>query len=250
MKYRDLTVLDLPDGSRLLVACDASGAIGPKELDVVSVPGYVVGRFIARTPLMEVVAAGGRPVVLINNCCVEPSPTGAELLRGVRDEAQLVGLGDNAITGSFEKNVPVAQTALGVTVLAVSERPLGRAAAGDLVIALGYPKVGNEISSLEDPEILDLPTLIAVARNPQIHDVLPVGSRGIASEMETMAQSAGLVVEHLPAEPGWDLTKSAGPSTCCLLAVPPGVFPAVALTLPRPWAVVGRLLEPSGSQER
>jgi len=246
MKYRDLTLLDLPGGTRLLVACDASGAIGPKEMDAVSVPGYVVGRFIARTPLMEVVAAGGRPVALINNCCVEPSPTGAELLRGVRDEARLAGLGDDAITGSFEKNVPVAQTGLGVTVLAVAERPLGRAAAGDLVIALGYPKVGHEVS-LEDPEILDLPTLLAVARNPLIHDVLPVGSRGIASEMQTMAESAGLVVEPLPPEPGWDLTKSAGPSTCCLLAVPPGVFPAVALTLTRPWAVVGRLLAPSES---
>lgn len=240
MKHRDLVVLDLPGGTRLLIACDSSGGIGPKEQDAVSVPAYVVGRFIARVPLMEVVAAGGRPLVLVDNCCVEPSPTGEEILRGVRDEARLVGLGDDAITGSFEKNIPVVQTGLGVTVVAVAKRPLGAAADGDMVIALGLPKVGHEVR-LDDPDILDLPTLIAVSQNPHIHDVLPVGSRGIAAELETMAESADLRAEIFPPEPGWDLAKSAGPATCCLLAVPPNVFPALAVTLTRPWAVVGKL---------
>lgn len=240
MKHRDLTLLDLPGGARLLVACDASGGIGPKPQDVVSFPAYGVGRFIARVPLMEAVAAGGRPVALVNNCCVEPDPTGMELLRGIRDEARLAGLDDGAITGSFEKNIPVVQTGLGVTVLALAERPLGKAAAGDLVVALGYPKVGPEVT-LDDPEIVDLPEVISLARNPVVHDILPVGSRGIARELGDLAGSAGLEAELYPAEPGWDLSKSAGPSTCCLFAVPPHVLPALALTLSRPWAVVGRL---------
>jgi len=240
MRHRDLTVLDLPGGPRMLVACDAAGGIGPKEQDAVSVPAYVLGRLSARVALMEVIAGGGRPLVLVNNCCVEPEPTGREILRGVLDEAALAGLAPGAVTGSFEKNIATVQTGLGITVLAVSERPFGRAAAGDLVVAVGRPRVGTAVS-LNDPDIVDLPLVIALTRDPHIHDVLPVGSRGIAGELADMAASAGLRAEALPPEPGWDLTGSAGPSTTCLVAVAPSTLPALALVLDRPWTLVGRL---------
>lgn len=240
MKHRDLTVIDLPgEPAQLLIACDALGGIGPKAGDAVTVPAYVVGRFGARVALMEVIAAGGRPVALVDNCCVEPEPTGAELRRGVEDEAAAVGLTPRAVTGSFEKNVPTCQTALGITALAVRERPPTRAASGDLVVAVGLPKVGSEVT-LDDPEIADLPLIRRLAEVPQIHELLPVGSRGIAAEAAEMAATAGLLLELLPSEPGWNVTKSAGPSTCCLAAIAPGLLPALAITLDRPWAVVGR----------
>jgi len=239
-KRRDLTVLDLPEGDRVLIACDAAGGIGPKEMDRVQVPGYVLGRFTARVALMEVIAGGGRPVALVNACSVEPDPTGREIMRGVLDEAALAGLGPDAVTGSFEKNVSTVQTGLGVTALALSEGPFRSPAAGDLVVAVGRPKVGPEVS-LEDPEIADLPTVARLAREPAIHDVLPVGSRGIAGELRDLAATAGLSPELLAPEPGWDLEKSAGPGTCCLVAVAPSALPALALTLAQPWAVVARL---------
>lgn len=240
MKHRDLTLLELPGGQRLLVAVDAAGGIGPKAGDAVKVPAYVLGRFTARVALMELVAAGGRPVLLVNNCCVEPEPTGAELLRGVLDEAALAGLNPDAVTGSFEKNVPTTQTALGVTAMALSHSSLRRAQAGDLVVAVGLPKVGPEVR-LDDPDIADLPLVTSLAAQSEVHDLLPVGSRGIAAEAAALAESAGLTCELLPAEPGWDLAKSAGPATCCLVALGPAALPALALTLDRPWALVARL---------
>lgn len=235
-----MTMMDLAGGGRLLVACDAAGAVGDKPLDAVRVPPYVVGRFTARVALMEVVAAGGRPLLLVNNCCVEPEPTGRDLLRGIRDEAILAGLGPEAVTGSFEKNLPTSQTALGVTAIAQAERPPGRAAPGDLVVAVGQPKVGREVR-LDDPDIADLPLVLNLARDVHIHDLLPAGSRGIAAEAAAMAATAGLELQTMPPEPGWDLAKSAGPSTCVLAAVTPAALAALALTLDRPWSVVGCL---------
>lgn len=240
VRRRDLTVLDLPGGDRLVIACDAAGGIGPKEQDRVRVPGYVLGRFTARVALMEVVAGGGQPVVLVNTCSVEPEPTGREIMRGVLDEAALAGLDRDAVTGSFEKNVTTVQTGIGVTAVALANGPLRNAAPGDLVVAVGRPKVGNEVS-LDDPDIVDLTAVIRLSRDAAIHDLLPVGSRGIAAEVLDLASAAGLVPELLPPEPGWDLEKSAGPSTCCLVAVAPLAFPALALTLTQPWAVVACL---------
>ncbi len=52
-KYRDLTLVTLDEGRVLVVACDSAGGIGPKELDSVKVPGYVLGRFTARVALIR-----------------------------------------------------------------------------------------------------------------------------------------------------------------------------------------------------
>lgn len=238
-RYRDLTILDLPGGDRLLLACDAAGGIGPKPGDAVPVPGYVLGRFTARVALMELIAAGGRPVALTNTCCVEPEPTGQEILWGIREEASQAGLGETQITGSFEKNIPTCQTGLGVTALGLAERPFGQARPGDLIIAVGRPKVGVEVD-LTDPEIADLKLTRRLAVDPLIHDLLPVGSRGIAAEVAVMAPTATL----LEPEEGWDLAKSAGPATCLLAAVSPAAFAALALTLDRPWALVAQVPAP------
>jgi hypothetical protein len=244
MRRRDLTLIDLPGGGRLLVACDAAGGIGPKPFDHVQVPGYILGRFTARVALMEVIAAGGRPILLVNAACVEPDPAGAEILEGILAEAALAGLGPEAITGSFEKNVPTVQTGLGVTALALAEGPLKQAQEGDLVIAIGRPKVGQAVH-LGDPEIADLPLALRLAAEPLVHDLLPVGSRGIAAEAADLAATAGLALEWLaPAAEGWDLTCSAGPATCLLAAIPPRALPALALTLSQPWAPVARLVSP------
>lgn len=241
MKHRDLTMLDLPGGGRLLIACDAAGGIGPKPLDEIQVPGYVLGRFTARVALMEVMAAGGRPVQLVNTACVEPEPTGAEILAGIRQEAALAGIGDEGITGSFEKNICTRQTGLGVTAIGLYDGAPRTARPGDLLLAIGRPKVGPEVY-LEDPEIADLPLVGWLAAQPLVHDILPVGSRGIAAEAADLAQTAGLQLDWLEPEEGWDLTKSAGPATTVLVATPPAALAALALTLVKPWAVLARLI--------
>lgn len=242
MRWRDLTLVDLPCGGRLVIACDAAGGIGPKERDVIRVAGYVIGRFTARVALMELLAAGAQPLHLVNNTCVEPDPTGREILQGICDEAALAGLSADQINGSFEKNIPTVQTGLGVTAIGylAPDRPLRTARPGDLVVAVGRPKVGGEVR-LDDPELPDLPLVRRLAGDPLVHDLLPVGSRGIRAEAEDLAASAGLEVEWAPAEEGFPLGKSAGPVTCLLAAAAPSALQGLALTLTQPWAVVAQL---------
>lgn len=252
----DLTLLPLRGGATLVVAVDSLGAIGPKELDRVKVPGYVVGRFSCRVPLMEVLAVGAEPLLVVNALCVEPEPTGADILAGIRDEAAVAGLDpETMVTGSTEKNIPTAQTALGVTVIALAPTQpggqvvlrWGRCAAGDAVIAVGRPKVGNEVR-LDDVDIADIPTMVAILRFPGAGDVLPVGSGGIRAEARKLARRGGL---DFSLEPGCglDLEASAGPSTCILVSVPAPLEDAFGRhisTTNRPWARVGRLYTPGG----
>lgn len=243
MRWRDLTLVGLSGGGRLVIACDAAGAVGPKERDAVQVPGYVIGRFTARVPLMELIAAGAAPLHLVNNTCVEPEPTGMEILRGIRDEAALAGLGPEQINGSFEKNMPTVQTALGVTAIGFlgAEQPLPQAQRFDVVVAIGRPKVGPEVR-LDDPEIPGIPLVQRLAGESLVHGLLPVGSRGIGPEVADLAACAGLAIDWSPAEAGWELAKSAGPSTCLLAAVAPRALPGLALTLVHPWAVIAQLV--------
>ncbi|UTW69818.1 hypothetical protein KHA80_02285 [Anaerobacillus sp. HL2] len=77
-RYRDLTII--ADGDKkLVIACDSSGAIGPKELDVVKVDANIVGRFISRVVLMEIISVGAKPITLIDTLSVEMNPTGLKL---------------------------------------------------------------------------------------------------------------------------------------------------------------------------
>lgn len=240
MRRRDVTLLDLPGGDRLVIACDAAGGIGPKTLDRIRASGYLLGRLTARVALMEVIAAGGRPIALVDNCCVEPEPTGMEILRGVLDEAALAGLAEDAVTGSFEKNIPVAQTGLGITAIGLLERTPPAARSGDVIVAVGRVKVGAEITP-DDQETADLPLVMRLAADALIHDVLPVGSRGLAAEAAELAATARARLELAPAEEGWDYAKSAGPATSLLVAVAPANLPGLILSLDKPWTIVGRL---------
>lgn len=220
-RYGDVSVLELPSGPRLAVACDSLGAIGPKEHDRVRVPGYVVGRFACRVPLMELLALGAGPFLVVCALCVEPEPAGAEIIRGARDELVAAGLDPAAaLTGSTEKNVPTSQTGVGVTALGiVGDLRWGRGRPGDLVVAVGRPKVGAAVR-LDDPELADIPALKAALACPACGDAVPVGSRGIGAEARDLARRSGCGFVAA-AEPGVaiDLEASAGPATCFLVTV-------------------------------
>ncbi len=218
-KYRDLLLTYLNEETVLVVSCDSSGAVGPKEEDLVEVPGYVLGRLTARVALLEVLAVGAKPFNLVSALCVEPFPLGEEINQGIREELQSLGL-DSAVmmTGSSEKNFPVLQSALGITVIAAA-RPedllIKALQSGDAVLLLGWPKLGMEIPSdySELVEGADLQKLLAC---PQVREIVPVGSRGIAGEIGDLEQIYQLRMFWDSLPPGLDLEKSGGPSTCVL----------------------------------
>lgn len=219
--FRDLTLVFEEGDGVLVIACDSLGGIGPKPYDCVKVPAEVVGKYAGRTPLMEVLASGATPFLLVNNICTEMEPTGEGIIRGIKEELRKAGLSlTTVITGSTEKNVTTCQTALGITVFGRTvkkELKLGKAQKGDLVICIGQPRVGKEVIEREEKNA-DPALIKKLLDTPYVREILPVGSQGILYEGELLARCSGnTFVPDLSA--GVDLKKSAGPATCVLVSV-------------------------------
>lgn len=222
-RRRDVEVIRIGGDQCLVVACDSCGAVGSKELDAVQAPAYVVGRYTARVALFEVLAAGAQPraaSVAISN---EPSPTGDAILHGVRDELSTAGADDIPIAASTEKNMATRQTSVGVTVIGVCgdrELRLGLSRPGDAIYCMGVPKVGHEVGGPEDDRAVQRRHLDALLKREGIHDIIPVGSKGIRWEAGILADAADahLIIET---DPGLDLEKSAGPSSCIVFSCQP-----------------------------
>lgn len=236
-RVRDLLIAD--GGSyRLVIACDSNGAVGNKPHDHLAWPPRDTGFVAAKVPLMEVVAAGAEPFILIDNLCVEMNPTGLEILRGIRDACSVLAR-PPIITGSDETNMPTVQTGLGVTVIGVA-RPealrFGRSRAGDMVYAIGTPlgPVDGKDAFYEETadNVCSLATVVALIGREGVHEVLPVGSKGLAYELGQLAEVAGLVAAALP-EPGIDMKRSGGACAVVIASVAPEHrLPATIGTVP------------------
>jgi hypothetical protein len=224
VRERDLLYVRLTDVDVLVIATDSHGGLGPKPSDTVAVSGWVLGRFAARVPLLEVIAAGATPTVLVDTLSVERDPTGEAILEGVRAEAASAGVSLDAVTGSTEDNVPTVATGVGVTVIGrarVDELRAGRARPRDVVVLIGRPKSAPaDVFGPDDPDVLSIGALRAAMEVPGVHEALPIGSRGVATEVAALAQSAGARAEHAP---DWPVAEdqSGGPSTAALVAASP-----------------------------
>ena len=242
-QMRDLTLVELGGGVSLVVACDSLGAIGSKENDIVQAPFQLVGRFTARVALFELLAAGAAPVVVVNALSVEMEPSGRQILEGVREELRHMGLEHVVpITGSTEENMPTKQTGIGLTAIGAiaSDRlRIGKAEVGDDLYCIGVPKVGDEVQA-DDPEMLQADTLRQLARSDVVHDLVPVGSKGVAEEAEELARSAGLECEFDKGCP-IDLRKSAGPATAAVAALPTAAAEPFGYMATEPLTWIGTL---------
>jgi hydrogenase maturation factor len=224
VRERDLLYVRLGDGDALVIAADSNGGLGPKPADTVAVSGWVLGRFAARVPLLEVTAAGAVPIVLVDTLSVEREPTGDAILEGIRAEAAAAGIPLKAVTGSTEDNVPTVATGVGVTVLGracVDELTAGRARPGDVVVLVGRPQSAPaHVFGPDDPDVLSIARLRAALQHPDVREALPIVSRGVAAEVAALARSAGSRARHLPA---WPVAadQSGGPSTAALVAARP-----------------------------
>lgn len=215
--FRDLTLIEFDQENILVMACDSLGAIGPKEADRVAASGRIVGRCTVRVPLLEVTAAGAVPLVIFNTLSVEMNPTGKEILQGIHEELAVSGITNIVLNGSTEENVPVVQTGVGITVIGhatAATLRLGKARPGDAVYCLGHPLVGKEVLAAVLP---DVPLVRQLLQQEWVHEVLPVGSKGVLYEARQLATAAGGVFQ-LATDSGLDVHKSAGPATCLLVA--------------------------------
>ncbi len=220
---RDIRLLRLSSNSCLCVSCDSAGGIGPKRLDRIKTSGFVVGKFTARVALMEALATGSEPFCVVTTLSVEPKPTGAEIMGGIRSELRRASISSPVLLQSSEKNFSVNQTGVGVTILASASMDslrIKQCRPRDAVVTVGLPSLGERVLSAEKRrEIADTKDVRCLLGLPFVHEILPVGSRGILNEAKLMARDSQMRLS-LKSELRIDVSRSAGPATVVLCALP------------------------------
>jgi hypothetical protein len=242
----DVSILKIPTGHAIVTGSTSSGAVGPKDHDRVKVDGRVLGKFLARVALMDVTATGAFPVILSVTLGVEKEPTGSAILEGIRREARSIGLDPNQVLmENTEDNFETVQTGVGLTVVGFAnegELRLGKTMPGDLIVAIGKPKVGEEVLAAEaHGEIADLKNVTQLSQRKYVHDIWPVGGFGIASEARMMAYGVGRQMRLVEVK-GLDLNKSAGPATVILATIDRERLEDLTSLIPKPINVVGEIL--------
>jgi selenophosphate synthetase-related protein len=215
-------------------------------MDQLKVEGRVLGKFLARVALMDVAATGAFPLLLSATLGVEKEPTGSEILEGMKIESRVLGLEPNQVLmENTEDNFETTQTGAGVTVIGLAnedELRLGKTSPGDLIVAIGKPKVGDEVLPAEARgEIADLKNVTLLSQKSFVHDIVPVGTFGIAYEARMMAYAVGRQLK-LNEVKGLDMNKSAGPATVVLTTMNPDKFEELTLLIRKPLNIVGEIL--------
>ena len=216
-KVRDLTLVSLGNGQELVIACDSCGGIGLKPGDTLQVAPAVTGKFTARVVILEVMCTGAKVICLTNAVCNEMEPTGRELLTGVNEELKAAGIDSIALTGSTEENFPTVSTAVGITAIGIVDHTTIRVNTckkDAWVIAVGMPKVGQEVLTGELPGYGLIRELLEC---PGVYEIVPVGSKGILYEARELARNNQLSLT-LNQKINVDIAKSAGPCTTMLVA--------------------------------
>ncbi len=214
----------------LLVACDSFGGTGSRKADVVKIDDFELGKKIIRVPLMELMAAGATPILVIDNLGMAAESGGNEVIGGIREELTRLGLDPEVcMNGSTEDNIPTIQSFFGVVAIGtVPERVFFSRSVqvGDLALCMGVPKSGpRERILLSDPEIVKYEDLLTINASGLAHHLLPVGSHGIEYELPQMAESRS--GSFRSGSVALDLKKSAGIATCAIVAADPEDVQAV-----------------------
>jgi len=242
----DVSILKIPTGHAIVAGSTSSGAVGPKELDKVKVDGQVLGKFLARVALMDVITTGAFPLLLSLTLGVEKQVTGATIAEGVSREARSIGLDpQQVLLENTEDNFQTVQTGAGLTVVGLAnenELRLGKTLPGDLIVAVGRPKVGEEVIAAEARgEIADLRNVAQLCQCRYIHDISAVGGFGIASEAKMMAYGVGRQLK-LWEKQVLDLNKSAGPATVVLVTMDRERLEDLTSLISKPINVIGEIL--------
>ncbi|MFC2089040.1 hypothetical protein ACFLSX_05500 [Calditrichota bacterium] len=244
-QVRDLTKIDLSNGYSLIIAVDSDGGIGSRPGDTVKCNDYLLGRLSMRVPLMEILGSGSLPLAAFNVLTFPMDVHAKEIIRGIREELSDAGLGrDFPLSGSTEDNVITRETGLGTMVVGIVHkddfRP-GSSLPDDNVLCVGIPKSAPEDElSIDDTEILKWHHLRKILNQSNVHDLLPVGSKGVLYEAHNMAETAKLKF-LANSNSVFDFYKSAGPSTCIILSCTGKFEKTLQKMLDVPIINVGRL---------
>jgi selenophosphate synthetase-related protein len=242
----DVSVMKMPTGHAIVVGSSSSGGIGPKPMDKIKSSGKIVGKFLARVASMDVAATGAFPISVSVTLGVEKEPTGNQIIEGIQKEIKGLGLEPNQVLKeNTEENFETIQTGAGITVVGLAnedELRLAKTAPGDLVVAIGEPKLGDEVIPAEARgEIANLKDVTALARKKFVHDIVPVGSFGISHEAKMLAYSIGRQLK-IDENTKLDLNKSAGPATVVLTTLNKENLGELQFFIQKPINVIGEIL--------
>lgn len=245
-RLRDLTLVSLLGGLQLVVACDSNASIGEKPNDGLSKPYSEVGISALKVPMMEVLATGAVPLLVINALCMEMEPSGRKFIDTMSRELIRCGFDPNLmLTGSTEDNVPTMQSGIGITVIGlVAEEKLriGRTQVGDVILCVGNPKGGVKIPYAEsDTDIASISTVQSLDNISSVHEILPVGSKGIVYEAHELARTVGRNFRPADELPSINLYESAGASTAVLVSSPATEVVSVASSVSVPVFEIGTI---------
>ncbi len=243
-RQRDLTFIKTTENKSLVIACDSCGGIGNKEMDLLKVSPQLVGYYTTRVPLMEILSVGATPVAVINTLSVEMNPTGEEIIKGIEELLKEGEIPLESINGSTEENFQTVQTGIGVTIVGeveVEKCKVGKSQVGDAIYLLGIPKVGGEIQLPHDQEICSLQSLKELVTFNCVNEIIPVGSKGIVYEVETLASLNDCKFQLLEGVMV-DLTKSAGPATVVIFSMDKEKEKELSKKIKQPLTEIGKLI--------
>lgn len=237
-RYRDIQLIEQNQDRLIAIACDVSGGIGPKEHDVIKVSNYVAGYYATVVPLIELLCIGAKPISMVNTLSVEMKPSGIEIIEGIHKAMEEVGIDRRMLTGSTEDNIQTSSTGIGMTVIgevkkAQIEEQMPKI--GQSVYLIGIPKSGEVLLREEikgkKGEIITMAIVKQMRLDQQVGHMLPVGSKGIRYEAETLAKLSHL---NISIEPNLliDMEASAGPATCMLISLDERNRKSLNITLP------------------
>ena len=198
-------------GDGFIVTTDNSGGIGEKPGDMVAVPDRVTAYFAARVALLEQWASHAEPVtIIIHN--FSGSASWDKYVSGVSDLFQEAGLAVPPVSGSTETNMELMQSAVAVTMIGRKKEWSSDTEA--TWFTYGTPLVGNEVIERKE-EVASLRLLNQAMVGGIVQQIWPVGSSGILQEVRQMT---GVETAQVTTE--LDPTKSGGPATVVLVAIP------------------------------
>jgi len=246
MKRGDVSLLKLPTGLILTLSYTSSGGIGSKPMDKVKVDCFTLGRFMTRLVLMDTIAINSWPRLIVMTLSVEMTPTGINILEGVKNELKKIGLDpEQSISVNTEENVITDQTGLGLMALGLvheDELRMGRTQPNDALIIIGNPKIGEEVLQAErEGKIADLQEILRLLQLDFVHDVIPVDTQGIAYEARMITQLVGRQVKFYDGV-GIDLEKPAGPATAILVTVDGAQIERLAQIIRKPITTIGKVM--------
>jgi hypothetical protein len=245
-RFRDLTLVSLLGDLHLVIACDSNASIGEKPNDGLAKPYTEVGISALKVPVMEVLAAGAVPLLIINALCMEMEPSGRKFIETMSRELARCGFDPNMmLTGSTEDNVPTLQSGVGITVIGLASDEklrLGQTQEKDVVLCVGNPKGGVAIPYAEgDPDIASISTVQSLNDVSSVHEILPVGSKGVVYEANELANAAGCNFRLGDDPPAINLYQSAGASTAVLASIAASHISSVANAVSVPVYEIGTI---------